>query len=73
MVVMADRWLFVSCAVDGGFRGVIWDRFNGVQDKVYGEGTHFRIPFMQVCQHCGGGLGYDPSLTCCGCAVPDHI
>jgi len=33
--------------VDGGFRGVIWDRFNGVQDKVYGEGTHFRIPFMQ--------------------------
>ena len=62
---MADRWLLFSCAVDGGFRGVIWDRFNGVQDKVYGEGTHFRIPFMQVCQHCGGGLGYAPSLTCC--------
>ena len=36
------------CAVDGGYRGVIWDRFSGVQGKVYGEGTHFRIPFIQV-------------------------
>lgn len=33
--------------VEGGFRGVIWDRFSGVQDTVYGEGTHFRIPFIQ--------------------------
>lgn len=33
--------------VDGGHRGVIWDRFSGVQKTVYGEGTHFRIPFVQ--------------------------
>lgn len=35
------------CAVDGGHRAVIWDRFQGgVQDAVVGEGTHFRIPFV---------------------------
>jgi hypothetical protein len=32
-------------AVDGGHRAVIWHRFaGGIQDVVYGEGTHFRIP-----------------------------
>lgn len=33
--------------VDAGHRGVIWDRFSGVQSKVYSEGAHFRIPFIQ--------------------------
>ena len=35
--------------VDGGERAVIFDRFRGVLPKTVGEGTHFRIPFIQVC------------------------
>lgn len=35
------------CAVDGGHRAVIWNRFSGgIQDTVVGEGTHFRIPLV---------------------------
>jgi len=34
--------------VDGGERGVIFDRFRGVLQEVNGEGTHFRIPFVQT-------------------------
>lgn len=26
---------------------MIWDRFQGVKEEVYGEGTHFRIPLFQ--------------------------
>ena len=33
--------------VDGGERAVIFDRFRGVLEKVVGEGTHFRIPYVQ--------------------------
>ena len=33
--------------MDGGERAVIFDRFHGVKDDVIGEGTHFRIPFIQ--------------------------
>ena len=33
--------------VDGGERAVIFDRFRGVLGKVVGEGTHFRIPYVQ--------------------------
>jgi len=33
--------------VDGGERAVIFDRFRGVLSQVEGEGTHFRIPFIQ--------------------------
>lgn len=42
-------WAAQECLfdVDGGHRAVIWDRFSGVQDTVYGEGTHFRIPVIQ--------------------------
>ena len=39
------RFIFV---VDGGERGVVFDRFRGVVDKVYGEGMHFIIPLIQV-------------------------
>ena len=38
------RFIFV---VDGGERGVLFDKFRGVQDTVYGEGMHFRIPIVQ--------------------------
>ncbi|XP_032768436.1 prohibitin-like [Rattus rattus] len=33
--------------VDAGHRAVIFDRFQGVQDAVVGEGTHFLIPWVQ--------------------------
>jgi len=34
--------------VDGGSRVVMFDRLRGVQSKVFGEGTHFRIPWLQT-------------------------
>lgn len=34
--------------VDAGKRAVIFDKLQGVQQKVIGEGTHFRIPYIQV-------------------------
>ena len=33
--------------VDAGTRAVIFDKFRGVLPKTVGEGTHFRIPFVQ--------------------------
>lgn len=43
--IIFTRFVFV---VDGGERAVVFDRFRGVMDKVYGEGMHFIIPFVQV-------------------------
>ncbi len=37
----------VAAAVDGGERAVIFDRFRGVLEETVGEGTHFRIPWVQ--------------------------
>eukprot|EP00316_Scyphosphaera_apsteinii_P006013 CAMPEP_0119311954 /NCGR_PEP_ID=MMETSP1333-20130426/24522_1 /TAXON_ID=418940 /ORGANISM="Scyphosphaera apsteinii, Strain RCC1455" /LENGTH=275 /DNA_ID=CAMNT_0007316469 /DNA_START=56 /DNA_END=883 /DNA_ORIENTATION=+ len=34
--------------VEGGYRAVMFDRLRGVQNKVAGEGTHFRIPWLQT-------------------------
>merc|ERR1719316_2174460 len=34
--------------VDGGFRAVMFDRLQGVKQAVTGEGTHFRIPWLQT-------------------------
>eukprot|EP01038_Epipyxis_sp_PR26KG_P008778 gene8778-11854_t len=34
--------------VDAGNRAVIFDKINGISDVVRGEGTHFRIPYIQV-------------------------
>jgi len=34
--------------VDGGSRVVMFDRLRGVQSKVFGEGTHFRVPWLQT-------------------------
>eukprot|EP00128_Syssomonas_multiformis_P016047 Colp12_sorted_trinity150504_noHs@1749 len=33
--------------VEAGHRAVIFDRFEGVKTEVIGEGTHFRIPWLQ--------------------------
>ena len=35
--------------VDGGHRAVIFDRVRGILKETKGEGSHFRIPFVQVC------------------------
>jgi len=32
--------------VDGGQRAIVFNLFSGVEDKVRGEGTHFKIPFV---------------------------
>lgn len=34
--------------VDGGRRAVIFDKIRGIQSEVVSEGTHFRIPLIQV-------------------------
>ncbi|KAJ3321827.1 Prohibitin-2, subunit of the prohibitin complex (Phb1p-Phb2p) [Boothiomyces sp. JEL0866] len=33
--------------VDGGYRAVKFSRIGGVKDKVYGEGTHFVVPWFE--------------------------
>lgn len=33
--------------MDGGHRGVVFDRLSGVRDEVFGEGTHFIVPWFQ--------------------------
>jgi len=34
-------------SVDGGHRGVVFNRLRGVKDDVYAEGTHFVIPWFE--------------------------
>lgn len=34
--------------IDAGECAILFDRFQGVKPKVYGEGMHFRIPFIQT-------------------------
>lgn len=34
--------------MDGGERAVIFDRFRGILPEVVGEGTHFRVPWVQT-------------------------
>lgn len=41
--VIATRFIFV---VDGGERAVIFNKLKGLQDKVYGEGMHLKIPLI---------------------------
>jgi len=33
--------------VDGGHRGVVFNRLQGVKDQVYGEGTHLVVPWFE--------------------------
>lgn len=41
--VVGTNFIFV---VDGGERALIFDKFRGLRDKVYGEGMHFKIPMV---------------------------
>jgi len=43
--IVLTRFTFV---VDGGERAVIFNKLRGVQNRVYGEGMHFRIPLLMV-------------------------
>ena len=40
--------ILVTFLVDAGTRAVVFDKFRGIQQVTVGEGTHFRIPFIQV-------------------------
>lgn len=66
--------------VDGGQRAVIFDKFRGILPDVKGEGTHFRIPFIQVwrglflrppCSRSFSrfALGSAPRVRVCMCVV----
>ena len=41
--VFLTQFVFV---VDGGHRALKMDAMRGLQSDVYGEGMHFRIPFL---------------------------
>jgi len=47
--VFGVGWLFYNSlyTVDGGHRGVVFNRLQGVKDEVYGEGTHLIIPWFE--------------------------
>lgn len=37
--------------VDAGKRAVIFDKVRGILPEPVGEGTHFKVPFLQVPDH----------------------
>ncbi|EGV62422.1 Prohibitin-2, subunit of the prohibitin complex (Phb1p-Phb2p) [Yamadazyma tenuis] len=43
-VMLAQNALF---NVDGGQRAIVYSRVNGVQPRIYAEGTHFIMPWLQ--------------------------
>ena len=52
--------------VEGGKRAVIFDRFRGVLPTVFREGTHLKIPIVQVGEEGegkGGAEGGDRNRT----------
>lgn len=43
-----ENYLFIlSLIVDGGHRAIIFNRIGGIQNDIYSEGLHFRIPWFQ--------------------------
>lgn len=51
-IVAVGGYIGQEClyTVDGGERAVLFDRFRGVLQDTRGEGTHFKIPFIQYPQ-----------------------
>ena len=47
-VCTCDHKVNFIFVVDGGERALIFDKFSGLRDKVYGEGMHFKLPIIQV-------------------------
>ena len=46
---LADVHQFVTpfSAVEGGHRGIIFNRLTGVRPDVYGEGINFNLPWLE--------------------------
>lgn len=40
-------YVYVCVTVDGGHRAIIFNRIGGIQNDIYSEGLHFRIPWFQ--------------------------
>ena len=46
-------WAFIRIAqyctvtVQGGHRGIIFSRIGGIQQRIFSEGLHFRVPWFQ--------------------------
>ena len=38
---------WTNSLVDGGYRAIKYSRFGGLREKVYGEGTHLMIPWIE--------------------------
>lgn len=63
-------------AVDGGERAVMYDARRGILPECIGEGTHFKIPYFQVCTR-GEALCVSPRGVAdsgvCACLQQQHI
>ena len=42
-----NKTFILLLSVDGGHRAIIFSRIGGIQNEVYAEGLHFRIPWFQ--------------------------
>lgn len=47
-VALSSAYRYGLFNVDGGHRAVIFSRVTGVKESVYGEGTHFRVPLIDM-------------------------
>ncbi|AGO11639.1 AaceriADL141Wp [[Ashbya] aceris (nom. inval.)] len=51
LLLLGGGALFLNASlfnVDGGHRAIVYSRLTGVQQSVYGEGTHFVIPWLET-------------------------
>lgn len=46
-IVIAIITFFPIVIIGAGQRGVVFNNASGVEDRILGEGTHFRVPFLQ--------------------------
>ena len=46
-VLPLDAPLLQRCAVPAGHRTIVYNHIYGIKDTVYGEGTHFLVPFLE--------------------------
>jgi prohibitin 1 len=46
--VLCSYFIISWHSVDGGERAIVFDRFRGVLPEAVGEGTHFRVPWVQT-------------------------
>lgn len=46
--VLTAGYKYTLFNVDGGHRAIVFSRVTGVKESVYAEGTHLRVPFLDV-------------------------